>query len=1205
MFSGVKRKASIAQYLLELCKHEGVGLQVDEIDIHVGGASHDLLSRDAQEVLMARISSGDYDLIILSPPCGTWSRAPWSDNQPPQPVRDRHHPWGFPSQRTAADRRRLRDGNEFIHFSIRAIVTAQDCKRRGRRVMTLMEHPEDLGRVPRGQPASAWQLPELRGAYAEFPFATAAGHQCQFNVDYAKPTRLLSDILTITAFGYSGWPVFDADDRYRGPLPKSCGHGKHGQQMIGHLPGGGFATSPTAAYPPGMCRFLAFHIYMDWMENGNGKKVFSPFGGGNSSGRRREAGTDRAASPTRAPSKPLLFPESSSNDKRTNLDKIAAELSQPEGIMDSSIYEFEWKNEIISQEKIDEATAEANKKGIDRPIREGIDDEMPSLVEEDSNDDEVERASAADGVTSDEEKELEGRRRPKKGEGWWGRGKPLRPTRKGLPRDFVDGGGFPSPGRWSLDQRRLPDDEVAKEIRELAKSGLEESLRAFPGKSIKTAIAALASGSFEKNPFPEEVLDRIRMDIRIILKKAGRGDCLPREGDVKQETEVRLLQGLMEVFGDIDSYFCDWWARGVWLGSPDKPLPRAPALYDRKVKWPKHDESTSLHGEWRANYSSIREHEVQVAKQFREEIEEDMMLSMPLEEAIDSFGEDLLLAATGAIAKKGVGPGGDVRVIFDGTNGVFLNAGIRIRDQVRYPIAADLKVVLAEMAEHGGSYFSLLYDIKKAHRRIPVRRQDWGRQACQVRGAAAASAQAKRIAQRREREAAGFEVGAKLPPLSKRDFTKADLAELVYVNCVGTFGVTSAGYWWGRAGGAILRLTHYVLGYTDMVWALMYSDDGCVMSGNDHRERSLLLHLFVLVILNVPLSWKKVRGGVEAEWIGYLLDLGRFELGVTASRAAWASKWLRDTATEGVIKLSDLREGLGRLQFICGAIEFFRPFLGPLYAWSAAGPRYARPKLPVMIVLIMKYLAEEIGRVRMMPCVLKAKQLGEVYRLDAKAEGDKVVIGGWRTAGGLKTSEAPWFSVALTRSTAPWAFARGEPFRTVASLELMASLIGLMVLVPESGGQGEACGFLGMSCGTDNQGNSFLLDRMLTTKYPLGVVLMELAHQMRVRRLALRAHWLPRLQNEEADALTNDDFRHFDPDRRIQVDIEKMSFGVLRGLFETGEAYISELEKAKAAAAKAKAAGGTAKDTKRSRQAKAVIAGTCTMGGGHSSLHPW
>ena len=66
-----------------------------------------------------------------------------------------------------------------------------------------------------------------------------------------------------------------------------------------------------------------------------------------------------------------------------------------------------------------------------------------------------------------------------------------------------------------------------------------------------------------------------------------------------------------------------------------------------------------------------------------------------------------------------------------------------------------------------------------------------------------------------------------------------------------------------------------------------------------------------------------------------------------------------------------------------------------------------------------------------------------------------------------------------------------------------------------------------------------------------------------------------------------------------------MSFGVLRGLFESGEAYIADLEKAKEAAAKAKAASGKAQSTKRSRQAKAVIAGTCTMGGGHSSLQAW
>ena len=120
------------------------------------------------------------------------------------------------------------------------------------------------------------------------------------------------------------------------------------------------------------------------------------------------------------------------------------------------------------------------------------------------------------------------------------------------------------------------------------------------------------------------------------------------------------------------------------------------------------------------------------------------MVEMTLEEALELYGEDLLLAATGAIAKKGQGPGGEVRVIFDGTRGVFLNVGIRIRDQVRFPTAPDLKAVMAELAEEGGSHVLLMYDIKKAHRRIPVLKSEWGRQACQVRGSAAYAVQARK-----------------------------------------------------------------------------------------------------------------------------------------------------------------------------------------------------------------------------------------------------------------------------------------------------------------------------------------------------------------------------------------------------------------------------------------------------------------------------
>ena len=374
-----------------------------------------------------------------------------------------------------------------------------------------------------------------------------------------------------------------------------------------------------------------------------------------------------------------------------------------------------------------------------------------------------------------------------------------------------------------------------------------------------------------------------------------------------------------------------------------------------------------------------------------------------------------------------------------------------------------------------------------------------------------------------------------------------------------------------------MRLGHYMVGLEEAVWALLYSDDGKLTGRTDYPERGLLLFLLTLIVVDLPLAWKKLRGGLEAEWIGYWLDLGRFHIGVSASRAAWAVSWLTDKAAERSVPLGELREGLGRLQFLAGPVEYIRPFLGPLYAWASIGPRFARPRLPVMVMLIMKYLAEELKGEHTMACEDPAVNLGEVFRMDAKAEGEKVVIGGWRVTEEANTHDAEWFSVTLTRATAPWAFARGEPFRTIASLELLGTLVSLMVLVPEVERRGDASALVSLTCSTDNQGNSFLLDRLLTTKYPLGIVLMELAHQMKRRRLLLRARWLPRLHTQEADDLTNDEFRHFDKEKRIPVDLAKLDFRVMNELFKVGDAYLEELEAHRAAAKrKAEAAGRTA-----------------------------
>ena len=52
--------------------------------------------------------------------------------------------------------------------------------------------------------------------------------------------------------------------------------------MIGRNRKGGFNTSPTAAYPPGMCRFIAARILDDFLEGKKakfGKAPTSGFGG--------------------------------------------------------------------------------------------------------------------------------------------------------------------------------------------------------------------------------------------------------------------------------------------------------------------------------------------------------------------------------------------------------------------------------------------------------------------------------------------------------------------------------------------------------------------------------------------------------------------------------------------------------------------------------------------------------------------------------------------------------------------------------------------------------------------------------------------------------------------------------------------------------------------------------------------------------------
>ena len=155
---------------------------------------------------------------------------------------------------------------------------------------------------------------------------------------------------------------------------------------------------------------------------------------------------------------------------------------------------------------------------------------------------------------------------------------------------------------------------------------------------------------------------------------------------------------------------------------------------------------------------------------------------------------------------------------------------------------------------------------------------------------------------------------------------------------MGTFGIGSAAYWWSRLIGGPCRLVFYILGQR-WFWQLLFADDFQWSAGGPEAPINLLSSILLLVVLGVPFTWTKFRGGTEVDWVGYWMDYAKFETGLSESRASWIKDWLERKLEDGAVPITEFREGLGRLGFAAGAVEFWRPFLGPLYAWVSVMPR--------------------------------------------------------------------------------------------------------------------------------------------------------------------------------------------------------------------------------------------------------------------------
>ena len=1178
LFAGAKRKASVKEYLAKHCRHYNLKLKVHEVDILRGGRRHDLSVAGRRRNFLNKIESGEYHVVLTSPPCGTFSRARWANRSGPAPLRLRHCPRGFPwlakGQRQGVDL-----ANSLVDFSTDALKKQFQRSPEG---LGIMEHPEDLGVVrntsPPQHPGSIWHFKAMEELLTLPGVRWGALAQSDFGTSYPKPTRLLGRLPGLEQVVHLGPPAHDAKGVYTGPLPPVRGGAP---MQVGRDGSGAFRTTATAAWPPALCDALALRMVKTIADHNDkilkaGDTVgSSPTSSASTASSGAIPSTVRSSPPTSsssstpAPAVPGIISRElleglppGSRTTRVQIDDVVArKLKNGEdtnlvyvGRGGRGIPHSTWGNPFkigtdgSRDEVIEKFRGYLVSSGLgsrarelrgctlvchcrpDQPCHADVliehaeeENQSAAVVGACEAEGDVELRGGADTTINVDHSEcmdvdgyVEGPVTKMTDEAYdhkgIGKGPPRRAMHMGRDKPFTDGGGLCSPGRWAPQQRRRHDYGL-NDLRDQLYVIFRDATRDEKGRRCTPLdfVLRLACGRFETSPFPEESLAeaRSRMEQALGLESPSR----PAEG---QSFYLSLISGLLKLAEDPDWQFFPGLAEGVALGVGEA-MPRTPKVFEEKTRW-KLDEAEDPGVAEKSNYKSLEPHRDAVEKLFREEQGLGWMIEMSDEEAKQEFGDRLHVAALAVVEEPG-----KIRVVHDGSNAVLVNHKIRPRDQTRAPGAGEVRAIMREKAVSGKKLFALAGDVAKAHRRIKVRRADWGFQACRLRPGS------------------------------------------LWLNCVGTYGMGSAAYYWARfAAGAQVRLGHYILGGEFALDLLLYVDDFLGLAEDKSQIESLGFLIFFWLSLGFFFRWPKFKGGSRVEWVGYWMDFDSSRLGVSARRAEWLSHWLRTHLELGYIDIKEFQAVLGRLCFAVGPLEYTRPFLAPLYAWLSSIPAAGRFLIPWSVRFLFSFIAGQFDE-EFRTTVVKPRgvDLGVAFSADAKAEGQLVVLGGWECIGGTRPDQARWFAVELTRANAPWAFSRGEPFRCIAALELFASL--LCVVVFGKAWPASARGSLQLGGVTDNLGNSFALTRMMTSKFPSVVILTEFALQLRRMSAELNLSWVPRDQNEEADALTNGHFDAFNEDRRITINIDKIEWMIMNKMLKVSEDIYHDLKEKRAA----------------------------------------
>ena len=228
------------------------------------------------------------------------------------------------------------------------------------------------------------------------------------------------------------------------------------------------------------------------------------------------------------------------------------------------------------------------------------------------------------------------------------------------------------------------------------------------------------------------------------------------------------------------------------------------------------------------------------------------------------------------------------------------------------------------------------------------------------------------------------------------------------------------------------------------------------------------------------------------EVLGCPLLLKEHALGLTERRAAWVVKCARETAAAKVVHVRAFEEALGSIVFATSALELLRPLLAPLYAFATSGPRDSVRPVPVFVSFFLRFLARAVERERHSKCAATLVQKERAPRVDAQASDERTGVGVWEGQDGRPDpSCSHWFSEEIRQEDFPWVFKRdGKAARVIATLEALATLLAIRAFFPNAQ-EAERTKLVVIPSFADNRRNGALLNKLMSSKYPLSTLLVE------------------------------------------------------------------------------------------------------------------